>query len=158
MSGHASTIWTAIKTAIADNIALGNSVIFKREELVSDELDRSKVNIFITQESEKIDSIPYVADFRNYRVRVTLRFEVDGRSLDDVTDDDVVELKSTYNDALQTAIRTTMVGQANVPQNVYSVVYVSTDWNYGEQGKPYDESHARVYRISQTWDYFTYES
>lgn len=159
MAGHASAILTKIKAAIAASTTFDTeATIWKREELESDELERAEINIFVTMETEKLHSVPYVTDFRVYRVRVTLRFEEDGRTEAAATDDNVAEYKSTYNDALQTAIRTTMAGQTYAVANVYYVEYVGTDWNYKETGHPYDESHARVYRISQLWDYYTYES
>jgi hypothetical protein len=159
VSGHASAIWAKIKLAIAASTGFGTEVtVWLREELDSDELVRSEINVFVTQENEKQDPTPYVSDFRAYRVRVTLRFEVDGRSGAAFSVDSVMESKSTYNDALQTAIRTTMAGQTYAPDNVYTLEYVGTDWNYKETGKPYGESNAQVYRISQLWDYHTYES
>jgi hypothetical protein len=157
---HVADILTQVHLAVEANATLSAaSVVFwDREELDSDELDRAKVNVFCYPiDEQRVDPGSYI-DFRRYRFRVVLRFEVDGRSLADSSGDTVTSYKSTYNDALQTAMQTTNANQTYAISNVYIAEFAGTEWNYKEDSGPYNESHARVYRIAQLWDFYTYES
>ena len=157
-NGHLSDILIKVKSAVTANTTLDDALVFKREELTSDELDVSKINVFIYQDSERPHAVPMVSDFRVYRVRVVLAFGNDGRSLAYTADDTVLEYKSLYSDALLTAIKTTNAGQTYAISSVYLVENVSTELDFGKQGQADINGTARIYRISQLWDFYTYEA
>ena len=155
---HINNILTKCKAAIAASTTFDTEAnIFKREELKDDELDRSKINIFVYPVDAVQNETPIVVDFRKYRVRVVCRFEVDGRSNAPTATDTVTENKSDYNDALKTALELTLPTGAYAVANVFHVDYISTDLNFGSES-PDGRDYVRVHRIAQLWEFHTYES
>ena len=156
---HINNILTKCKAAIAASTTFDTEAnIFKREELVDDELDRSKINIFVYPVDAVQNEVPIVVDFRKYRVRVVCRFEVDGRANAPTATDTVTENKSDYNDALKTALEGTLPTGTYAIANVFHVDYLSTDFNFEEQDALEGRDFRRVYRIAQLWEFNTYES
>lgn len=129
--------------------------IYRREELSGDELPDPESFYIQPLNPERVE-MPFVVDFRRYPVRVTCAFREDARAKDEEEVDVLIERKAEISDAMKAAVGSIVQGDI---ANVYQVDFRSPE-NLNPElpaGTPAGEEQERVQRISQDWDFYTYE-
>ena len=150
-------IRTGAKTAIAANGTFTTAAIYKREELREEQWDRALINVFMEAMEPRTNRQPNGVVLKIFPIRFVVAWHVDGRSNAPSATDTITENKSTYNDALITALATMKPGGAYTASGVYDAAWASSNLSYKETIE-HEDIMGRDYRIAQTWEFHTYES